>query len=69
LIFYNNVELLNHIGGDTQFLAELFRRLRSPDSTPADRLELFVFLRELCILAKSMPGNSKPQFFKCASSS
>mmetsp|Transcript_8812 Transcript_8812/g.14470 ORF Transcript_8812/g.14470 Transcript_8812/m.14470 type:complete len:883 (+) Transcript_8812:92-2740(+) len=63
LIFFNNVEILTHLHADEQFLAELFRRLKSGDATEYTR-DLVLFLQEMCGLAKNLQALSRGSFYR-----
>eukprot|EP01116_Phalansterium_solitarium_P024266 TRINITY_DN8844_c0_g1_i1.p1 TRINITY_DN8844_c0_g1~~TRINITY_DN8844_c0_g1_i1.p1 ORF type:complete len:833 (+),score=278.06 TRINITY_DN8844_c0_g1_i1:150-2648(+) len=64
LIFFNNIEIVNHIMNDNVFLTELFRRIRDAETTSSQLKDLIGFLQELCNLAKNLQIPQRIHFYQ-----
>eukprot|EP01027_Heterolobosea_sp_BB2_P017505 GEZU01024778.1.p1 GENE.GEZU01024778.1~~GEZU01024778.1.p1 ORF type:complete len:731 (+),score=182.80 GEZU01024778.1:1078-3270(+) len=67
IIFYNNVEIVQAIQQDEEFLNEVFTLLHSQDTPTPKRRDLMMFLQELNSLAKNLQVNNKNLFYKTLS--
>eukprot|EP01135_Chromosphaera_perkinsii_P002727 Nk52_evm95s226 gene=Nk52_evmTU95s226 len=63
-VFFNNVEIVNHLQSDTEFLKELFSKLNDFTLPLSQRRDLVLFLQEFCNLAKSLHMNNRNEFYK-----
>jgi protein phosphatase-4 regulatory subunit 3 len=64
LIFFNNLEIVSQLQSDAKFITELFKKLKSPETTTQQRKDLLLFLQELCNLAKNLQMNPRTAFHK-----
>eukprot|EP01117_Protostelium_nocturnum_P007283 TRINITY_DN2607_c0_g1_i1.p1 TRINITY_DN2607_c0_g1~~TRINITY_DN2607_c0_g1_i1.p1 ORF type:complete len:591 (+),score=132.41 TRINITY_DN2607_c0_g1_i1:153-1925(+) len=64
LIFINNVEIVNSIQNDEQFMTQVFARITQPGLTSADRRNCVAFVQELCNLAKHLQTQPRLAFYQ-----
>jgi len=64
LIFFNNIEIVNRLQQDSEFLDELFKRLFAPAPELQTLRDLLAFVQELCSLAKNLQMMSRNQFYR-----
>jgi protein phosphatase-4 regulatory subunit 3 len=63
LIFFHQVEIINHLHQNEQFLRELFN-IFGPDETDAPRMrEAVLFIQNCCSVAKSIQANSRAHLY------
>jgi protein phosphatase-4 regulatory subunit 3 len=67
IIFFNNVEIVGQIQNDTKFLAEVFRKVRSTETTEEQFKDLIIFIQELCNLAKALKVSNRILFYQTLS--
>lgn len=64
LIYFNNMEIVQHISNNDRFLTDLFRKLKASEPSSEDRLSVVLFLQELCSLTKMMQAQGKIHFYR-----
>ena len=63
LIFYNQVDIVNHLQSNSAFLTELFGIIGNPASTPKRRKDAVDFIQTCCSIAKSLQLNARSQLY------
>ncbi|CAG9464867.1 unnamed protein product [Pedinophyceae sp. YPF-701] len=63
LILFNNVEVVTALAEDSNFLPELFERLKSVDKASPEWEDLVAFLQELCALSKHLQAGTRGKLF------
>lgn len=63
LIFFNQVDIVNHLQGNAAFLTELFGIVGNPESTPKRRKDAVDFIQTCCSIAKSLQPNARSQLY------
>jgi len=63
IMFFNNMEIVNHLQLDREFLQTLFSKIRQPESIE-NRRDLWRFLQELCNRAKELQAPHRSSFYK-----
>ena len=63
LIFFNQVDIVNHLQSNSGFLTELFGIVGSPDSTPKRRKDAVDFVQTLCSIAKNLQPPARSQLY------
>jgi len=64
LIFFNNVEIVNRLQQDNDFLDQLFSRIFAEDVPVENLRDLVSFVQELCSLAKNLQMMSRNSFYR-----
>eukprot|EP00127_Corallochytrium_limacisporum_P006298 Clim_evm9s225 gene=Clim_evmTU9s225 len=54
LIFFNNVDIINQLQGDEEFLSKLFERLNSRSLSQVERRDAIRFIEHFCQMAKNI---------------
>lgn len=54
LIFFNQVEIMQHVRDNSAFLSELFGIFKSPDEEPKRKKDAVLFIQECCAVAKNI---------------
>lgn len=54
LIFFNQVDIVQHLQGNTDFLKELFGIFSSPTEEPKKKKEAVLFIQQCCAIAKNI---------------
>jgi protein phosphatase-4 regulatory subunit 3 len=63
IMFFNNIEIVNHLQSDREFLQTLFAKIRLPENQE-HRRDLYRFLQELCNRAKELQMPHRTSFYK-----
>mmetsp|Transcript_36846 Transcript_36846/g.103965 ORF Transcript_36846/g.103965 Transcript_36846/m.103965 type:complete len:862 (+) Transcript_36846:313-2898(+) len=63
LMLFNNVDVLTALQNDTEFMEELFTRLRRAQPHQEEWQDLVAFVQELCTLAKHLHPPNRAQLF------
>jgi len=70
VVFFNSIEIIQHLQSDSRFLTEVFTRLKNIPSleeqvkAQEDQANLFGLLQELCQLSKNLQLEARSAFFK-----
>lgn len=64
IVFVNNVAILSHIQGDSDYLTQLFTQLQDASQPLERRRELSRLLLELCQLARSLQIFNRASFYR-----
>ncbi|KAL4579271.1 hypothetical protein LXL04_015409 [Taraxacum kok-saghyz] len=64
IIHSNNGMVVTLLKDDTNFMKELFTRLKSPSTTPDSKMNLVYFLQEFCNLSKSLQMVQQLRLFR-----
>jgi protein phosphatase-4 regulatory subunit 3 len=62
IIYFNNVEIVDHLYKDTTFLTELFSKFKT--ATKEELVDLLGFLQEFCSLAKNLQIPQQRDFYQ-----
>ncbi|KAI0136055.1 DUF625-domain-containing protein [Hypoxylon sp. NC0597] len=54
LIFFNQVDIVQHLQSNAAFLAELFNIFKSPQPDPRRKKEAVLFIQQCCAIAKNL---------------
>ncbi|KAI1381728.1 DUF625-domain-containing protein [Hypoxylon crocopeplum] len=54
LIFFNQVDIVQHLQSNAAFLAELFNIFKSPQPDPKRKKEAVLFIQQCCAIAKNL---------------
>ncbi|KAI1660066.1 DUF625-domain-containing protein [Daldinia decipiens] len=54
LIFFNQVDIVQHLQSNAAFLAELFNIFKSPQTDPRRKKEAVLFIQQCCAIAKNL---------------
>ncbi|KEZ41110.1 hypothetical protein SAPIO_CDS7174 [Scedosporium apiospermum] len=54
LIFFNQVEIVQHLQGNAIFLNELFGIFKSPNQDPKQKKDAVLFIQQCCTIAKNL---------------
>ncbi|XXG94446.1 hypothetical protein Hte_000703 [Hypoxylon texense] len=54
LIFFNQVDIVQHLQSNATFLAELFNIFKSPQPDPKRKKEAVLFIQQCCAIAKNL---------------
>lgn len=54
LIFFNQVDIVNHLGQDPELLMELFGKFTDPSMEPLRQKEALQFIQQCCAIAKNL---------------
>jgi protein phosphatase 4 regulatory subunit 3 len=63
LIFFNQVEIVQHVQANPQFLKELFSIFTTPDHDPRRKRDAVLFIQQCCSIAKSIQLNVRAGLF------
>ncbi|KAF2763504.1 DUF625-domain-containing protein [Pseudovirgaria hyperparasitica] len=63
LIFFHQVDIVQHLQGNTQFLKELFGIFQSPDVEPQRKKDAVLFIQQCSAVAKSLQVNVRQQLY------
>ena len=63
LIFFNQVDIVNHLQSNSAFLLELFGIVGSSDSTPKRRKDAIDFIQTCCSVAKNLQPTARSQLY------
>ncbi|CAD0099238.1 unnamed protein product [Aureobasidium mustum] len=64
LIFYNQVDIVNHIQSSKDFIQELFSIFTTPDSDDQRKKDAVHFIQTCCSVAKSIQAQSRAHLFQ-----
>ncbi|KAG9885996.1 DUF625-domain-containing protein, partial [Aureobasidium melanogenum] len=64
LIFYNQVDIVNHIQSSKDFIQELFAIFTTPDSDDQRKKDAVHFIQTCCSVAKSIQAQSRAHLFQ-----
>ncbi|KAI4843875.1 DUF625-domain-containing protein [Aureobasidium sp. EXF-8846] len=64
LIFYNQVDIVNHIQSSKDFIQELFTIFTTPDSEDQRKKDAVHFIQTCCSVAKSIQAQSRAHLFQ-----
>ncbi|KAI5276685.1 DUF625-domain-containing protein [Aureobasidium subglaciale] len=64
LIFYNQVDIVNHIQSSKDFIQELFTIFATPDSDDQRKKDAVHFIQTCCSVAKSIQAQSRAHLFQ-----
>jgi protein phosphatase-4 regulatory subunit 3 len=59
LIFYHQVDIVNHIGANSSFLKELFSLLGGKQTDEKKRKDAIMFIQQCCAIGKSIQANQR----------
>jgi len=62
--YMNHCEIVSYIQQNEQFLCSLFALWSSPNTTESKKYDVIMFLRELCLLAKSLQVANRTAFYR-----
>ena len=54
LIFFNQVDIVNHVHKNVELLTQLFGTFKSPDAEPRRKKDAVLFIQQSCMIAKSL---------------
>lgn len=63
LIFFNQVDILQHLQTNQAFLKELFSIFHSEDSEPIKKKNGVLFIQQCCSIAKNLQGPARTQLY------
>lgn len=63
LIFFNQVDILQHLQSNQAFLKELFSIFHSTESAPAQKRDGVLFIQQCCSIAKNLQGPVRTQLY------
>ncbi|KAI1105281.1 DUF625-domain-containing protein [Jackrogersella minutella] len=63
LIFFNQVDIVQHLQSNANFLAELFNIFKSPLSGPRRKKEAVLFIQQCCAIAKNLQPPSRQTLY------
>ena len=63
LIFFNQVEVVTYLQGNTAFLKELFSLVDGPDATPSKRKDAVCFIQQCCAIAKNLQAPARQNLY------
>ena len=63
LIFYNQLEIVNFLQGNTPFLQELFGLIARPDTPPGKKRDVVAFLQQCCAIAKNLQAQARQNLY------
>lgn len=63
LIFFNQVDILQHLQSNQAFLKELFSIFHSEDSEPSKKKNGVLFIQQCCSIAKNLQGPARTQLY------
>ena len=63
LIFFNHVDIVNHLQSNSTYLMELFGIVDNPDSTPKRRKDAVDFVQTCCSIAKNLQPPARSQLY------
>ncbi|KAL7275412.1 Platinum sensitivity protein [Rhizina undulata] len=63
LIFFNHVDILQHIHDNHIFLGELFSIFHARDSDPTRKKNGVLFIQQCCSIAKNIPATARSQLY------
>lgn len=63
LIFFNQVDILQHLQTNQAFLKELFSIFHSEDSEPTKKKNGVLFIQQCCSIAKNLQGPARTQLY------
>lgn len=64
LIFFHQVDIVQHIQSNTVFLRELFAILNSPDVDPQKKRDAVLFVQQACSIAKNLQADCRSSFYQ-----
>eukprot|EP00002_Diphylleia_rotans_P037304 TRINITY_DN8324_c0_g1_i1.p1 TRINITY_DN8324_c0_g1~~TRINITY_DN8324_c0_g1_i1.p1 ORF type:complete len:423 (-),score=88.53 TRINITY_DN8324_c0_g1_i1:946-2214(-) len=67
LLYFNNVEIVTTLSTDSSFLSRLFEKLKVAYAESQDRVDLVMFLQELCNLSKNLQMSMRPAIYRSLS--
>lgn len=63
LIFFNQVEIVNHLQANTAFLEELFQIIDSPDVEIRRKKDAVGFIQQCCAIAKNLQAPARASLY------
>ena len=63
LIFYNQLEIVNYVQGNTKFLQELFGLVEDPSTPAAKKKDVVSFLQQCCAIAKNLQAQARQNLY------
>lgn len=66
MIFFNHVDIVNHLQNDSEFLNSLFNILADARASPEKKREVILFVQEFCSIAKNLQMASRADVYKYA---
>lgn len=63
LIFFNQVDILQHLQSNQAFLKELFSIFHSEDSEPSKKKNGVLFIQQCCSIAKNLQAPARTQLY------
>ncbi|KAI8965790.1 DUF625-domain-containing protein [Daldinia sp. FL1419] len=63
LIFFNQVDIVQHLHSNSAFLAELFNIFKFPQSDPRRKKEAVLFIQQCCAIAKNLQPPSRQSLY------
>jgi protein phosphatase-4 regulatory subunit 3 len=65
LIYFHQVEIVNHLQNTPEFLKDLFDIFTAPDGDrPEKKKEAILFIQSCCAVSKNIPAPNRPQLFQ-----
>ena len=64
LIFFHQVDIVQHIQCNTPFLKELFSILSSSDASPQQKKDVVLFVQQACGIAKTLQAECRSPFYQ-----
>ena len=63
LIFYNQLEIVNYLQGNSEFLQELFGLIDNPDIQATKKKDVVYFLQQCCAIAKNLQAQARQSLY------
>ncbi|KAI6785207.1 uncharacterized protein J7T54_006849 [Emericellopsis cladophorae] len=63
LIFFNQVDIVQHLQGNAQFLKDLFGIFADPDTDASSKKEAVLFIQQCCAIAKNIQPPSRQNLY------
>jgi len=64
LIFFHQVDIVQHIQGNTQMLKEIFSIITNPDGDPQRRKDAVAFIQQSCAIAKNLQATARASLYQ-----
>jgi protein phosphatase-4 regulatory subunit 3 len=64
LIFFHQVDIVQHLQGNGPFLKELFGIFSSKEQNLLRKKDAVLFIQQCCAIAKSLPANGRAQLYQ-----
>lgn len=64
LIFFHQVDIVNHLQSNSQFLTELFGIFRPQETSQQRKKDAVLFIQNCCAVAKNIQAQSRAQLFQ-----